>query len=173
LLWVHFSCSNGTLGRKKTTSPHPSATGPARACRATVRRAANRDIGWGVGSFARGAGSAKPAMASYDALYGTLPPASTRQVPKRAHTKGPKDASRATASGAGKGLSGGVRRFELGAGWAKPQTKCARRGRPPGSAGGCERVTILNLALRRVAVADMSALVDWRRSASVYRYNVF
>ena len=33
-------CSNGTLARKKTTSPRPSTTERARACRVTVRRAA-------------------------------------------------------------------------------------------------------------------------------------
>jgi hypothetical protein len=67
--------------------------------------ASNKDLCWGVERFASGAGSAKPTLASYGA-DGTLPPASTRQVPKRAQTMGQKDASRATASRAGRNRRG-------------------------------------------------------------------
>ena len=115
--------------------------------------ATNRDFGWGVGSFARGAGSAKPAR------VGTLPP-NPRDKSPDAPTRGPK-----CVSGDGDGHRRGVGGFELGAGWVKPNAHDAA-GR---SAGGCERVTTVNLALR----GHTSALVGWRRSASVYRYNVF
>jgi hypothetical protein len=136
LLWVHFICSNGTLGRKSFfndfTASIRDGAGTCVSGDSAGPPAPNRDFGWGVRSFARGAGSAKPARASYGA-DGTLPPPPTRQVPKRAHD-GPKDACRAKASRAGKGFGGGDGGFQIGAGWAKPQKNAAGAARADVSA---------------------------------------
>jgi len=140
LLWVHFTCSPGTLARKKTTSPLPSATEPARACRATVRRATDTQQGSLLGRRelrTRGAvgparrGELRRRVHPPTCSHETGPQTRPHDWPKRC-VSGDGERNREDSAGA---LGG----FKLKAVWTKPQTKCARTaGR---SAGGCERVT--------------------------------